>query len=280
MPTTTMRRLPGPVAVIGLLALLLLMPATSLGKSGKAAPARVAHGPSLSWTLPGSATAGSPLAMSWTASHLRPGSQLVVQRQEGTARSWHTIARLSGSSGAANVPGLPIGRYRLRLAGLGKHRVVLGQLQRIVKVFGPVPLTTLFGLQHENGGAYFAGEPSAGVYTAPDRTFPYAMQLFANETAPFTFATVANNTCRAVHLDVVVGEADPNRPGVSATVSVIQEMLDPARATAGQQSLVTLDTPLVPGTSWSLTTVGSSANFGGVYVNGYATCFSTEALRA
>jgi hypothetical protein len=140
-----------PAAVLAICCLAGLLSAT---------PAEAARS-RLSWTLPTTATANSPTAFSWTATNLQPGSQLVVQRQEGSARVWRTMVQLPNRpSGSVQLPGLLLGSYRLRIVDFGSHARALAQQQRQLSVFGQVPFSTLFG-----------GGGSGDVYATPTSTF-------------------------------------------------------------------------------------------------------------
>jgi hypothetical protein len=246
---------------------LLLIPTIAVAK------------PHVSLGLPPEANTGSRTAITYSASGVPSRARLALQRQQGTARVWQTVSFLKPSAkGTGQLASLPIGTYALRLAVLSRRKV-LAQQVRSLKVFGHVPLSVLFSLEKEDGGPWYFDKPMSGIYASPSSTFPYAMKLFANESQPFTFATVDNAACRTLHLDIVAGEADLGKAGDTATISVVQENLDPVRATATTNALVTLDTPLVPGTSWSLISVASNAPYASVYVNGYANCFSAAPLK-
>ncbi|MGH2831429.1 MAG: hypothetical protein ACRDK2_01530 [Solirubrobacteraceae bacterium] len=243
------------------MAWLLLLPATGFGSSGPAVHA--ASRPYLSWAFPSNATADEPMAFSWSASRLRPGSRLVVQRQEGTASAWHTIVGLKGSGGSASLPGLPMGRYRLRLASLGNHHAVFGQREQLVTVFGAVPLSTLF--PHNN----------SGIYTTPTNTFPYLYNFPRSATAAIT---ASHNNCRSMHLEFVPGVnyVYPEDRTESGTLTVVQETQDPASVTTPYNTLATLNVTLVPGRSWSINLSPNGKDELGYYFNGSADCYSTE----
>lgn len=223
----------------------------------------------IAWTLPGSANAGSPVAFSWTAGHLRPGDRLVVQRQEGLAHAWLTMLRLpTEPTGSAQLPGLPLGSYHLRIAVVGRG-VVQAQQPRSLNVFGKVPLSTLFGSSHR------------GVYATPTTAFPYVLE--ANDLLDGArgtgVITVAHNPCQAIFLEFVPGtsQAFPlpaeDYIGDVGTLAIVQESLDPASASAAFDAVNSVNDRLVPGQSWSVN-VSQPANEESLYfyMNGYGSC--------
>jgi len=218
--------------------------------------------PRLSWTLPHTANEGQRIAFSWNAAgHLGRRHRLVVQRQVGTARSWKSVLRLRGRSGSTELSGLPLGRYRLRLADLVWRGRVLAKQVSGLGVFGQVPFTTLFGT------------PRTRVYTTKTVTFSYVRSFESYENPAFT---VEDNHCRSVHIAFVSGAG---YGGKSSSMTLVQESRDPVSVTTETDELASLDAELVPGQSWSvnLATPGSESVF---YVNGYAVCSSSASFGA
>jgi hypothetical protein len=217
--------------------------------------------PRLSWTLPATVNASSPTSFSWTAVNLSAGSQLAVQRQEGTTRAWRTVVRLTGTSGSASLPGLPMGTYRLRLTVLNSRHIALGQVQRGLKVFGQVPLSSLFPQNNK------------GVYTTPTGTFAYLYNFPRGATPAITDA---RNNCRSIHLEFVPGVnyVYPEDLTESGSLTVVQETQDPVSVTRPYNTLGTLDVTLIPGQSWSINLSPNGKNELGYYFNGSASCYS------
>lgn len=238
--------------------------------------ALAAPGPRVSWTLPSTANAGSAVAFSWTAKHLRPGNRLVIQRQEGTARSWQTVVRLpNGISGSAQLPGLPLGTYRLRMADLGSRARALAQQQRGLNVFGQVPLIELFtGLN----------EPltERPVATAT-HTFQYLLHYYAPVRGSVLTEPAANNNCRSIHFDfvpVAPTASDARTPAAhksqateQGVLTLVQQSADPVSASAPYEAFGSLDASLTPGQSWALNlSVTGGENVLFIDLNGYAIC--------
>lgn len=236
---------------------VLLLGVVAIGLLPAAAVAKPR--PTVSWTLPHAVSEGQPIAFSWHGSHLGWRHTLVIQRQVGTSRAWKTVMRLRGNNGSRELPGLALGRYKLRIADLSViHRVVAQQTVGL-GVFGQVPFSTLFGRSEDRS------------YTIPSGTFPYvAVYYTESETEPLW--TVGHNHCSSVHISFVPGNHDERATGVA---TLRQETLDPVSASTGTDTIGTLDAALAPGQSWSVTmyTIGTEATY---YVNGYATCDSTE----
>lgn len=240
----------------------------------------------VSWSLPRTATAGQPIGFSWSGRHLGPNHRLVIQKPEGTAHIWRTIMRLPSKQGSAELPGLPLGRYRLRLADLtpalrhrrhrrDTHLRVLARRVAGIGVFGQVPFTTLF--KTSSGEAYGEGP---GVYATPSATFPYVYWSGAGQpSSPSTAFSVEHNHCIAAHVDFVPsypGPAAGDKSTITGTVSIIQESRDPIGAIAPYDAIGSVEAALVPGQSWSV-----NASYQGdfeprIYLNGYAVCDSVE----
>jgi len=242
----------------------------------------VAEAASVSWTLPGMADASAAVPFRWSA-HPKPGSRLVVQRQEGTARFWRTVLGLPGSpSGSASLPGLPLGTYQLRIADIGQRGAVLAQQPRALQVFGDVPFSTLFNANVEHQAVVgFNGNTGPGTATTPTQTIQYACGGVAGVGNPAV--TVTDNNCRSIHFDFLPTLPEEGVPsnyvGATGTITVVQQTLDPVSATAPLDSGGSLDAALVPGQSWSMNSSASLPQPGEdsfyIYVNGYASCDSS-----
>lgn len=234
----------------------------AVGRGGKARASSSSASAStarLSWTLPHSVSEGQPIAFSWSGGRIGHGRKLVVQRQVGTAHSWKSVLRLRSRSGTAELPGLPLGRYRLRLAEFSRMGRLLVQQVAGLGVFGEVPLGTLLGAREQ-------------VYSTSSFTFPYVLshQIVGDE---ITALTVERNHCRSVHIAFVPGEGYYS--SATGTVSVIQETQAPISASTAKNTLGSLDAALVPGQSWSITETSDDVE-PVFFFNGYAVCSSAE----
>lgn len=229
--------------------------------------------PILSWNLPHTANESVPIPFSWTGRHLGRNHRLVIQRPEGTAHTWRSIFRLPTNSGSADLPGLPLGRYRFRIADLSGGRV-LGQKTLGVAVFGQVQFSTLFrGTEFESGG----------VYTTPTASFPYITWFEPGEfDAPNPAFAVEQNHCKAVHIAFVPSYPSlgigHDKSTVTGTVTVVQESREPVSASVPYDGIGSLDAEIVPGQSWSVSTSYKGEFEPLIYLNGYAICDGTESF--
>jgi hypothetical protein len=214
----------------------------------------------VSWIPTRAATEGQPIPFSWSGSHLGYKHRLVIQRQVGTARTWKTVMRLPTDNGSASLPGLPLGRYRLRIANLSVIRRVVAQQVVGIGVFGPVPFTTLFDTD------------ATHAYTTPTATFPYVRSYDSVVGTPAF--TVDHNHCNFVHIAFVSGSSYTTYTSV---VTLVQESRDPVSVSVPTDTIGALDATLVPGQSWSLNldTIGGESVY---YINGYAICSSTASI--
>jgi hypothetical protein len=223
--------------------------------------------PSLSWTVPHGVSEGAPIAFSWTGKHLGRKHRLVVQRPVGTAHTWQTVVRLRGNHGSGELPGLALGKYRLRIADLVGRRVLAQQVVGI-GVYGTVPFSILL----KNVG-------SIGVYTTPRNSFPYVARADEPGETPHPVFTVAHNHCLSAHIAFVPGYPNALKDEtetVTGFVSVVQESREAVSASAPFDDIGSLDAELVPGQTWSLTAYFTGEFSPHIYINGYAVCNSKE----
>jgi hypothetical protein len=209
------------------------------------------------------ASEGAPISFTWSARHVG-SARLVVQRPVGTAHTWKTMLKLSGTGGTGELPGVALGRYRYRLAALKGHRV-LAQEVAGVSVFGQVPLATLLGeVTHE------------GVWNTPTTAFPYVATF--DQGAAFS---VQHNHCVSVHISFLLVRGGLNssvdKSGFSGTLTVVQESRDPVSATVPYEGIGSVDAQLAPGQTWGVNT-SASPEYLEFLVNGYAVCDSTESF--
>ncbi|MGH7193031.1 MAG: hypothetical protein ACREJM_05775 [Candidatus Saccharimonadales bacterium] len=244
------------------------------------APAAIAshhHGqsPQVGWSLPRAASAGQAISFTWTGSNLGEGHKLVVQKPVGTAHTWRTILQLPTRSGSGQLSGLPLGKYRFRIADLvlvprprhgGHHRAyfrVMAQEVAGVAVFGEVPFSTLFNSPEH-------------AHATSSYSFAYVASWQDWGTAPTAF-TVEHNHCSFVHIAFLgVGwwlKGETEVP--TATATVVQESREPTSVTDAENTIGSLDAALVPGQSWALN-LSAHSNEPAFYINGYAVCDSTE----
>jgi hypothetical protein len=210
--------------------------------------------------MPRTVDEGAPILFSWTGTHLGRNHKLVIQRPMGTARTWRSIMRLRSNSGSAELPGFPLGKYRLRIADLQRHRVLAQQVVGVA-IFGQVPFSTLF---EGNGGS--------GVYATPTNSFPYVTSWTGNEEPAFQ---VEHNHCRSVHIAFVPGEHSFEGIG---TITLVQESRDPVAASTPYDTIGSLDAKLVPSQSWAVNSSYKSVENPYFYINGYADCDSMESF--
>lgn len=238
--------------------------------------------PQLSWTIAHSASEGQSIPFSWSGRRLGRNHRLVVQRPVGTAHVWKTILRLPSNSGSGELPGMALGRYRLRLAdfalvrsyyrGGRRHRRRAFRWRLVAKrvvgigVFGQVPFTTLFNQSH------------VGALATPTASFSYVQSWPVYDSR--NLFGVTHNNCVSVHIAFVPHFRDDEGDG---TVTVVQESRDPVSATVPFETAGSVDVGLTPGQTWGVNATNSPNLSIGLaepeyYINGYAVCDSTESL--
>lgn len=221
----------------------------------------------VSLTLPSMSNEGAPIPFSWTGKHLRRNHRLVVQKPVGTAHVWKSIMRLNSNSGSAELGGLPLGTYRLRIADLIGRRVLAQQVGTL-SVYGQVPFSTLFN-DHQNK-----------VQATPQYTFPWVVSHYDGD-GPTAFQ-VSNNNCLSVHIGFVSRDYYNHDETGTETLTLIQESKDPVSTSVAYNAIGSLDAELVVGQSWAVNQSHVSEQQGNptiTYMNGYAICKSTEPFR-
>lgn len=231
-------------------------------------PAMAAHKPhhhkktQVTFAVAGSATAGQPTSFSWAVKHFPKKARLVLQRQEGTAKVWHTIAKLPHvRQGNGQVPALALGDYKVRLAVTAKKHQLVAQRSRTIRVFGQVPFSALFP-DHEQG-----------AYSTRSFSFTYYVGANAGDSLE---VTGANNHCDYLSVDYVPGYDDST--GATGIASVVQGSRDPVSSSALVDHQGSLSTPLVPGQPWALRLSQAGGYVDYFYVNGYALCDTSQPL--
>ncbi len=238
------------------------------GCAAVAPAAYAAQKPVVSLTIPRAVSEGAAIPFSWMGRHLGRKHRLAIQRPVGTAHTWKTLMKLPSNSGSAELAGMPLGRYRLRLADLSGSRVLATQVVG-VGVFGQVPLSTLL----------IGKEIESGVYTTPSNSFPFAFRGFAGPTAtPQMAFTVEHNHCLSAHFAFVPGDAAQasyyKTNTVVGAITLVQESRAPVKVTAAYNAIGSLDAELVFGQSWSLNMSYEGEFEPAMYINGYAVCDS------
>jgi hypothetical protein len=219
------------------------------------------------FSVPGSADAGARVPFTFKTRGVSPRQRLVVQRQQGTKRVWRTVLKLRHANrGAARLPRLPLGAYNLRIAAVGAHRRVLSYQRHSLKVFGLVPLSTLF-----------TGD--WGTYVTPTRTFSWVRRGFENDepgvSNPEISVSKKKSRCRSIHFDWLPGGPRSGGASETFTITLVQESHDPISASSSYQTVGALDVSLTVGESWAL----NASHVGGTvgadyYFNGFASCDS------
>jgi hypothetical protein len=248
-----------PISQRARMALALLC--VCVGCAAAAPSAYAARTPVVTLTLPRAVSEGAAIPFSWTGRHLGRNHRLVIQRPVGTAHTWQTMMKLPSNSGSSELPGMALGKYRLRLADLSGRRVLAKQAVGI-GVFGQVPLSTLLGASTQTG-----------VYATPQFSFPYVDKGGGGES--HNLFKVTDNNCLSVHVAFVTEQHD-----ISAvtTVTLVQESREAVSASATGEAIGSLDAELVPSQSWAITLTLTPNLLDEVYFNGYAVCDSTESF--
>jgi hypothetical protein len=248
--------------------------AVACGILGAAAgPAAAAVKPKITFTMAGSATAGTgTFKYSFTDAHIPKGGKLLLQHLVGTAHVWSTLATLHGKSGHAAVRPSGMGLYTFRLVVVDKHGKGLVAIKRNAKAYADIPLSQLCvsAAADNDWAGCAAGEGSSVVGTTQ---FPWVLNMGV-DTTPMTIFTLRHTTCRSMHL--VMGVGNEQNPGsFSITASVIQQTADPVTTTfAAAGVLAPMDVPLHPGTDFSLQMSTDRSYSIGVVANGTLSCWT------
>lgn len=226
------------------------------------APAHAAAKPRLTLDVPSQVNANVAFNAPWSTTKLPKGDHVVLQRQMGTGAVWHTVAKLQGSKGTATVPGIPMGRFLVRILVLDKHNKGVVSLKRTVTSFGPVSLLAIFG-------------DDSGSYTTATQVFSYEQRLDGYADTTTGALTDGTNTCRSLSLAWMAGPEyqDPDLTA-TGTLTVVQESQDPVSATADENTLSALKAGLVPGQGWSVNLGDNGDGPLFFYLSGMASCYT------
>lgn len=232
-----------------------------------AVPSAASAAPRVTLTIP-DADAGSPIAYSYTASGVRSGSKLVIQRAMGTAQHFRTVAKLPRAAGGqGSLPAQKRGLHSFRIAVIGRkgkrRKVVLVSRKATARVFELLTFAQFF-----DRGEY--------TRTLPTRSFTYVFDRsgYSDSTSVVTPVSAEENSCRAVHVDWVPTGGDSSAS--TGQLLLVQESRDAVTDTAVRDEISALDAQLAPKESWGI-------NFGvltpsdgmRVYVNGTVSCYAT-----
>lgn len=218
------------------------------------------HRPYIYWTLPATANEGQPVSFIWRGKYFGRGYKVVVERPFGTSHVWKGIMRLD-ASGNGQLPGMRLGSHWFRIA-VFRGRMLVAQQTSVIKIFGTVPFTTLLD------------DEQPDVYTAPGHSFSYVgsyWSVYHGETT--ALFGVSNNNCSSVHVAFVPGDHYENGVG---SLSVVQESRDPVSGSAPFDGVGSVDAELTPGQTWGVNASIAEGHVASFYINGYATCYSTE----
>jgi hypothetical protein len=261
-PNSDVRRTPMKRSAAMLL-LSVLIVATGIVPANALARSRYSHHTkaTVTWSLSRTGSEGAPIPFSWSAKHLGRRYRLVIQRPFGTVHVWRSILRLRARSGSAELPGYKLGVHRFRIAAFRGRKLLAKRVTRI-KIFGTVQFTTLLRNEHPD------------VHTMPTNSLPYVAR-WEYVYSPESLFGVSNNHCSSVHVAFATGVAF-DEEGVG-TVTIVQESRNPVSGSAPYESVGSVDAELIPGQTWGVNASTTGALFGAtVYINGYATCYSTE----
>lgn len=234
-----------------------------------AGPAAAKGSPYVSFSLPGSASAGQTIGFTWSAANLPGGSSVAIQQPEGTARVWRTIIGLRGKSGSSALPARGLGAgVQYRIAAFNRRGVLLASWKRSINIFGTVSLATLEGQNATDESSYATATSS----------FTY-LNKFGDSNQTENLLTVAahDNSCRSVTIDFVNGDYWssnwPNESSDSATVTVVQESWSPVSSTSPFNQPGSVTANLVVGQSWAVNAIMPNDNDGAqLYLDGSAQC--------
>lgn len=215
----------------------------------------------VSWSLTPTVNEGAPIPFSWSAARLGRNYRLVIQRPFGTVHVWKSIMRLQTTSGSATLPGSGLGTRRFRIAAFRGSKLLAKQVSS-VSIFGTVQFTTLLQID------------SPAVHTMTGNSFSYVREWSVGGDYSENLFGVSNNNCSSVHVAFAVGSwASESR--VIGTVTVVQESRDPVSSSVPFEGTGSVDAELTPGQTWGVN-ASTQGGVGEFFINGYATCYSTE----
>lgn len=236
--------------------------ALALGATAPASSAKTV----LKVNVPKEVDAGKRAAFTYMATGVR--GRLVLQRPKGTGKVWSTVQTLKPRrKGKGTLPALQEGDYSYRLAVIRSGRVRQTSDDRRSLVFTDVALgDALVGEQ------VFQGPTGPFAYADDGRgTFPEFSTIFR--------ISVGESNCRSIRLTWLSSKYEAPPASGTATLRVLTRRNDPQSATAGPESVGTLNARLDVDEPWSIEY--RSANPGGdstVFLNGTVSCYTSTAF--
>lgn len=212
---------------------------------------------------------GTPVGLTYAASHLRRGSKLYVQRQFGTRRVFKDVVRLRKASGTSSASGLPVGRYAFRLAAY--HGRTLTGMSNIVEVYsyGVISAETLCNTSGND--AEFEDGCDAGTIQVGNTVFPYVSADDHGNTNSEGGADleVTDSSCRYASISFAVQNGDDAN---SVGAIVTQSAADPRSSGTASGSVGTLNAAITS-PDWDVT-FWTDTGDASVYWNGSFDCWS------
>jgi hypothetical protein len=213
-------------------------------------------------------TANQPFQVNYNSTGLPAGATLYLQRQVAPFKIWQSISKLPSKAGKAEVGGLPIGRYRFRVAWLFGSSI-----SEDVYSFGQVPFQRICnnpnvqmgspGLENCIGGTL--QQDIGGI------SFSYYGPFFGDEYPKFGIALkTQKTTCRSVSLRYAEYD-EYNNNHDSSWVEVVQSKTPKKISGVGPDTIGSMSAQL-DGGPWIIEVSSMSM----VDLNGSFSCYTAS----
>ena len=232
--------------------------------------------------------AGSPISASFQVSGVRPGSQLIFEREFGLQRTWKPVARFhltTSHNSNLSLPSDPIGDYLYRLQVVTRGKVVDQTPNRSLFSYGNVSFATICsgasGGSGVNCGTNSVQLQNSIVYNYEDWTNTYSTAAPGSNELSFP-----RTSCRSGSLTIETGYADTTNPGEVSTVQIAQSASDPQLVNVPDTSQAILNFNLDGGPfvidDWYTGGdggIGFGADWVALYYSGTFSCYTLNGLR-
>jgi hypothetical protein len=225
-------------------AVVLVAPGYAVLDSANAAPAKASGKITFSFVNK-KVDAKQPATLNYSSVGVPSAATFVVQRQFGSANVWRKVASLSGPSGSATVPGVPLGKYLYRIHAKLPGGGAVNSHSHPLFSYGAVPLDQLCNEYFDGFTIHGDNCGDQDTYQIGGTVFTYTASNYAEAAPDYRIVLEAkSSSCRSVDVKWGVPDGYESSQNAMVTLSVIRADADPQRGTIPLKQVGTLHATL------------------------------------